>query len=480
MEDKTNTHEFYQSPLEGRYASEAMKRLFGDQRRFGMWRRIWLALATAQKQLGLDITDAQLNQMAEHLDDIDFEAAAAYESEFRHDVMAHIHAFGDVAPEARGIIHLGATSQFVNCNYDLLTMREGLDLIIGYVANIIDRLATFAATYRDLPTLGFTHYQPAQLTTVGKRAGLWCYEFVMDLEELEHRRDSIRLRGAKGTTGTQASYLALFDGDQEKVKALDHEVAKQLGLPSTYTVTGQTYSRKVDAAVIGSLAQVAATVHKLCNDIRLLANLKEVEEPFAANQVGSSAMAYKRNPMRSERATGLARWLMDLSVSPLHTAAEQWFERTLDDSANKRMAIPEAFLTADAILQIVLNVTSGLVVYPKTIAARVAAELPFMATENILMAAVQAGGDRQHLHERIRTHAMAAAAEVKQEGRPNDLIARLKADEAFAAVDIDALLDPKSFIGRAAEQVDEFIAAHVDPIRAKYAHQLGKTAELKV
>ncbi len=480
MTTEPNKHEYYESPLQGRYASESMRRLFGDQRRFGTWRRIWLALATAQKQLGLDISDTQLNQMAAHLDDIDFEAAAAYEREFHHDVMAHIHAFGDVAPDARPLIHLGATSQFVNCNYDLLTMRDGLDLIIGYLVNIIDRLGAFAATYRALPTLGFTHYQPAQLTTVGKRAALWCYEFVMDLEELEHRRDSIRLRGVKGATGTQASYLALFGGDHEKVKALDREVARQLGLPTTYTVTGQTYSRKVDAAVAASLAGVAASVHKTCNDIRLLANLKEMEEPFAAKQVGSSAMAYKRNPMRCERATGLARWLMDVSVSPLHTAAEQWFERTLDDSANKRMAIPEVFLTADSILQIVLNVVSGLVVYPKSIAARVGAELPFMATENILMAAVTAGGDRQDLHERIRTHSMAAASEVKNEGRPNDLIARLKGDDAFAAVDVDALLEPSAFIGRAPEQVDEFIAAHVEPVRAKYAHQLGQTAELKV
>ncbi len=479
MED-TNPHRYYQSPLQGRYASEAMRELFGDQRRFSTWRRIWLALATAQKQLGLAISDEQLNAMAAHLDDIDFDAAAAYERQFRHDVMAHIHAFGDAAPQARGVIHLGATSQLVNCNYDLLTMREGLDVLLGRLANIIDRLAAFAAAHRDLPTLGFTHYQPAQLTTVGKRAALWCYEFVMDLEELEHRRASIRLRGAKGTTGTQASYLALFDGDHAKVKALDHEVARQLGLEKTYTVTGQTYSRKVDAMVLASLAGVGATVHKLCNDLRLLANLKELEEPFAAGQVGSSAMAYKRNPMRCERATGLARWLMDLSVSPLHTAAEQWFERTLDDSSNKRMAIPEAFLTADAILRIVLNVADGLVVYPNTIAAHVAAELPFMATENILMAAVKAGGDRQALHERIRRHSLAAAAVVKNEGRPNDLIERLKGDEAFAGVDIDALLNPKAFIGRAPRQVDEFIAAHVEPIRKRYAHRLGQKSELKV
>ncbi|MFW6145696.1 MAG: adenylosuccinate lyase [Planctomycetota bacterium] len=480
MATSTNPHTHYQSPLQGRYASETMRALFGDQRRFSTWRRIWLALATAQKQLGLAITDEQLNAMADHLDDIDFEKAAEYEQRFRHDVMAHIHAFGDAAPAARPILHLGATSQFVNCNYDLLTMREGLEILLGYLAGIIDRLATFATAHRDLPTLGFTHYQPAQLTTVGKRAALWCYEFVMDLEELEHRRASIRLRGAKGTTGTQASYLALFDGDHAKVKALDHEVARQLGLETTYTLTGQTYSRKVDAMVLASLAGVGATVHKLCNDLRLLANLKEIEEPFAAGQVGSSAMAYKRNPMRCERATGLARWLMDLSVSPLHTAAEQWFERTLDDSSNKRMAIPEAFLTADAILRIVMNVVDGLVVYPNTIAARVAAELPFMATENILMAAATAGGDRQGLHERIRDHSLAAAAVVKNEGKPNDLIERLKGDEAFSAVDLQALLDPKAFIGRAPEQVDEFVAAHVEPIRKRYAHRLGQKAELKV
>jgi len=471
---------YYESPLQGRYAGEAMRKLFGAQRRFSTWRRLWLALATAEKKLGLNITDEQLQQMAEHLDDIDFAAAEAYERKLRHDVMAHIHAFGDAAPLARPIIHLGATSQYVNCNYDLLAMREGLDILIGHLANLIDALGAFASRYRDLPTLAFTHYQPAQLTTVGKRAALWCYEFVMDLEELQYRRDNLRLRGVKGTTGTQASFMSLFNGDHEKVKALEREVAKQLGLPATYTVTGQTYSRKVDAAVVASLAGLAASVHKTCNDLRLLANLKEIEEPFEAEQVGSSAMAYKRNPMRCERATGLARWLMDISVSPLHTAAEQWFERTLDDSSNKRLAIPEAFLTADAILQIMLNVTQGLMVYPQTIAAHVAAELPFMATENILMAAVQAGGDRQALHERIRVHSQAAAQRVKAEGKSNDLIKRLKADKAFAAVDIDAVLDPRAFVGRAPEQVDEFIAAHVEAIRKQYAHRLGQKAELKV
>jgi len=457
-----------------------MRGLFGAQRKFATWRRLWLALAEEQKRLGLDITDTQLQQMAGHLDDIDFAAAAKYEKKFRHDVMAHIHTFADAAPAARPIIHLGATSQFLNCNYDLLTMREALGILIGYLANMIDVLGTFAAAWRDLPALAFTHYQPAQLTTVGKRATLWCYEFVMDLAELEHRREGLRLRGVKGTTGTQASFLALFGGDHEKVKALDRGVAAKMDLPITYTVTGQTYSRKIDAAVTAAVAGVGATVHKFCNDIRLLANLKEIEEPFEATQVGSSAMAYKRNPMRCERATGLARWLMDIAASPLHTAAEQWFERTLDDSANKRMAIPEVFLTADAILQIALNVARGLVVYPNTIAARVAAELPFMATENILMAGAAAGGDRQGLHERIRIHSQAAAGAVKAEGKPNDLIDRLKADPAFAAVDLDAVLHPAGFIGRAAEQTDEFIATHVQPIRKKYAHRLGQEPQLRV
>lgn len=471
---------YYESPLQGRYASPAMQELFGAQRKFSTWRRCWLALAEAQKELGLAVSEAQLAEMRAHLDDIDFAKAADYERKFRHDVMAHIHAFGDVAPAARPIIHLGATSQFVNCNTELLQMRDGLDILIGYLANIIDALGEFAATHRALPCLGFTHYQPAQLVTVGKRACLWCYDFVTDLAELEYRRDGLRLRGPKGTTGTQASFLALFDGDHDKVRRLERLVAEKLGLAATYPVTGQTYSRKVDAAVLASLAGVGASVHKLCNDLRLLANLKEVEEPFETEQVGSSAMAYKRNPMRAERATALARWLMDIAPSALHTAAEQWFERTLDDSANRRMAIPEAFLTADAILQIVLNVTRGLVVYPRTIAARVAAELPFMATENILMAAVKAGGDRQALHETIRVHSQAAAQAVKAEGRPNDLLDRLRADEAFAGVDLEAVLDPAAFVGRAPQQVDEFLAECVRPVRQKYAARLGARAQLKV
>lgn len=470
----------YTSPLAGRYAGPAMSELFSAQRKFSTWRRLWLALAEAQKELGLDISDEQISQMSAHLDDIDFSAAADYEKKFRHDVMAHIHAFGDVAPAARAIIHLGATSQFVNCNTDMILIREAVRLIADQLANVIDSLGKFAHEYRDLPCLGFTHYQPAQMTTVGKRATLWCADFIRDLRDVEYRLENLEFRGAKGTTGTQASYLALFDGDHEKVIEMERLVAEKMGFEKIAPVTGQTYSRKVDAAVMQTLAGIGASVHKFCNDIRLLANLKEIEEPFATSQVGSSAMAYKRNPMRCERATGLARFLMDVSQSPLHTAAEQWFERTLDDSANRRIAIPESFLTADAILRIMLNVTRGLVVYPATIAGRIAAELPFMATENILMAAVRAGGDRQELHEKIRTHSQAAAQRVKAEGKPNDLISRLKNDEAFSALDIDTLLDPSAFIGRAPQQVDDFLKTQVTSIRQNYKSTLGQNAELSI
>ncbi|MHC4715381.1 MAG: adenylosuccinate lyase [Planctomycetota bacterium] len=473
-------HSEYESPFSARWASGAMKRLWGAQRKFSTWRRLWLALAEAQKELGLDISDAQIAEMKAHLDDIDFEAAAGYEKKFRHDVMAHVHTFGDAAPSARAIIHLGATSQFVGCNTDLILIREGLDLLIGQLANVIDQLGAFAAKHRDLPCLGFTHYQPAQLTTVGKRATLWCQEFLMDLAELAHRRASLAFRSVKGTTGTQASFLALFDGDHGKVLALERRVAEKMGFEEVLPVTGQTYSRKIDAQVAAALAGIGASAQKMCNDIRLLANLKEIEEPFEAAQIGSSAMPYKRNPMRCERATGLARFLMDVAASPLRTAAEQWFERTLDDSSNRRLAIPEAFLAADSILQIMLNVTANLVVYDRVIAAHVAAELPFMASENILMAAVTAGGDRQELHERIRTHAMAAGEQVKVHGQANDLIERLKGDEAFSAVDIDALLDPVRFIGRCPQQVDAFLAECVEPVRQRYKDVLGASAELKV
>jgi len=476
-----NKHETYTSPLETRYASREMQELFGDQMRISTWRRLWLALAQSQRELGLDsVTETQLVQMREHLDDIDFEAAGEYERKFRHDVMAHIHAFGDAAPQAKGIIHLGATSQYVNCNTDMIVMRRALETIRARLVNVIDALANFAAEHRELPCLAFTHFQPAQMTTVGKRAALWCMDFIRDLRDIEYRLANLEFRGAKGTTGTQASFLALFDGDHEKVKALDRSVAEKMGFDKIAPVTGQTYSRKIDAAIAQTLAGVAASVHKLCNDVRLLAHRKEMEEPFEKTQVGSSAMAYKRNPMRCERATGLARFVMDVSTSPLHTAAEQWFERTLDDSANKRLAMSEVFLATDAILLITLNVAQGLVVYPAVIAAGIASELPFMATENILMAAVAAGGDRQELHELIRAHSMAAGEQVKLHGKPNDLIARIKADPAFAEVDIDAALRPEDFIGRSPQQVDEFIAGEVAPIREQYKDLLGQQADLRV
>jgi adenylosuccinate lyase len=476
----TTKHDTYTSPLETRYAGKAMRELFGDNRKFGTWRRLWVALAEAQQELGLAITDEQLTQMREHLDDIDFDSAAEYEKKLRHDVMAHIHTYGDVAPAAAGIIHLGATSQYVVDNTDLLLMREAMQMVAAQLASVIDALGTFAQTHRDLACLGFTHFQPAQLTTMGKRATLWAAEFIHDLRELQFRIDTLAFRGVKGTTGTQASFLALFDGDHAKVTKLNERVAEKMSFDKTYTVTGQTYSRKVDAAIGATLAGIGATVHKFCNDVRLLAHRKEAEEPFETTQVGSSAMAYKRNPMRSERATALSRWLMDISVSPLHTAAEQWFERTLDDSANKRLALPEAFLTTDAILRITLNVARGMVVYPAMIASHVQAELPFMATENILMAAVQAGGDRQELHEVIRTHSQAAAAEVKMHGKPNDLLDRLKADPAFAGIDVDGILDPMAFVGRAPEQVDEFLAIEVDPIRTEFADALTADSDLRV
>jgi adenylosuccinate lyase len=470
----------YRSPLSGRYAGKDMRTLFGDQRKFSTWRRLWLALAEAQAELGVDITPEQLDAMRAHLDDIDFDAAAQYEATFRHDVMAHVHTFGDVAPEAKAIIHLGATSQFVGCNTDVILLREGLDLLIGQLATVIDLLSTFAAEHRDLPCLGFTHFQPAQMTTVGKRATLWIMDFVRDLRDLQHRRDELEFRGVKGTTGTQASYLTLFDGDHDKVKDLDRRVAAKFGFDLVAPVTGQTYSRKVDVQVLQTLAGIGVSVHKMCNDIRLLAHKKEMEEPFAKTQVGSSAMAYKRNPMRSERATALSRWLIDITASMSHTAAEQWLERTLDDSANRRLSIPESFLTADACLRVVANIADGLVVYPAVIASNVAAELPFMATENILMAAVQAGGDRQELHESIRQHSQAAAAEVKLKGKPNDLLDRLKADPAYAKIDFEAVLDPTTFTGRSPEQVDEFLSEIVTPIRTQYANRIQTPDDLSV
>jgi adenylosuccinate lyase len=470
----------YTSPWVERNASVEMAELFGPAKKFGTWRRLWLELAKAQKKLGLDIKQTQIEQMARHLDDIDFKKAARYEKKFRHDVMAHIHTFGEAAPKAAGIIHLGATSCFVGDNADLIIMREGLDLLAGKLACLIDLLAKFAKKYRLIPALGFTHYQPAQLTTVGKRATLWCYEFVMDLTEIEHRIATMPFRGVKGTTGTQASFLALFGGNGNKVKRLDKMVAKAFGFGQTCAVTGQTYQRKIDAQALNVLAGIAQSAHKMCNDIRLLANLKEVEEPFEKSQIGSSSMAYKRNPMRCERTTALSRLVLSLATSAGMTASEQWLERTLDDSANRRVVIAETFLAVDGILEILINIAGGLVVYPKVIAARVKAELPFMATENILMAAVQAGGNRQKLHEKIRVHSHAAAAQVKQFGKPNDLIDRLKADKAFSKIDFARVLNPKAYIGRAPQQVDEFLKEGIAPVRRKYRSQLNKKVELKV
>jgi len=470
----------YTSPLVERNASKEMAELFGAQKKFGTWRRLWLELARAQQKLGLDIKQGQIKQMAGRLDDIDFRKAARYEKQFRHDVMAHVYTFADAAPKASPIIHLGATSCYVGDNADLIIIREALELIAGKLAAVINLLGKFAKKYRSLPTLGFTHYQPAQLTTVGKRATLWCYEFVMDLQEIEHRLETLPFRGVKGTTGTQASFLELFDGNHSKVKRLDKAVAAAFGFKKICAVTGQTYQRKIDALVVNTLASVAQSAHKMCNDIRLLANLKEIEEPFEKSQIGSSAMAYKRNPMRCERATSLSRLVLSLASSPQMTASEQWLERTLDDSANRRVVIPEAFLAVDGILQILINVTGALVVYPKVIAARVMAELPFMASENILMAAVKAGGDRQELHEKIRLHSQAAAAQVKKLGKPNDLVGRLKADIAFAKVDLKKILNPEAYIGRAPRQVDEFTGDIVTPIRNRYRKEINTKVELNV
>ena len=470
----------YISPLVERNASREMAELFGAQKKFNTWRRLWLELAKAQKKLGLDIKESQIRQMVRRLDDIDFKKAARYEKQFRHDVMAHVYTFADAAPKAAPIIHLGATSCYVGDNADLIIMREALQLIAGKLAAVIDLLGKYAKRYRSMPTLGFTHYQPAQLTTVGKRATLWCYEFVMDLQEIEHRLETLPFRGVKGTTGTQASFLALFDGKHSKVKQLDKAVAAAFGFKKICAVTGQTYQRKIDALVVNTLASVAQSAHKMCNDIRLLANLKEIEEPFETSQIGSSAMPYKRNPMRCERTTALSRFVLSLASSPQMTASEQWLERTLDDSANRRIVIPEAFLAVDGILQILINVTGGLVVYPKVIASRVASELPFMASENILMAAVKAGGNRQELHEKIRLHSQAAAAQVKKLGRPNDLVGRLRADVSFAKVNLDRVLNPDAYVGRAPQQVDEFIRDVVTPIRKKYRKELNRDVELNV
>lgn len=459
-----------------------MQAIWSPRFKFTTWRRLWLALAQSQQQLGLAITDQQLAELSEHLEDIDYQNAAGYEKKLRHDVMAHVHVLGDVAPSARPIIHLGATSQFVVCNAELIMIRDGLTLVANKLATLIDRLGDFAAEHRAMPTLGFTHYQPAQPTTVGKRATLWAQDLAIALGEVEHRLDTLRFRGVKGTTGTQASFLELFDGDHDKVDQLDRLVTEKMGwdVDKRFTVTGQTYPRLVDALVASALSSVAAGTMKMATDIRLLANRKELEEPFEKDQIGSSAMAYKRNPMRSERICGLSRFVLGLTQTPYTTAAEQWMERTLDDSSCRRLTLPEPFLALDGVLDIAINVASGLVVYEKTIASNLAKELPFMATENILMAAVQHGGDRQELHEVIRVHSQAAAQRVKAEGAENDLLDRLKTDENFAGIDLENVLDASKYVGRSPEQVDAFITEVVEPIRQRYAKALAYDPTLKV
>ncbi len=470
----------YQNPLTTRYASARMSEIWSPQRKFSTWRRLWVALAEAEAELGLPISAGQIAQLKEHVDDIDFEAARQYERRLRHDVMAHVHTYGDVCPDARGIIHLGATSCFVTDNTDLLLLRDALELVARRLAAVIDCLGRFAAARRDLACLGFTHFQPAQPTTMGKRACLWAYDLVLDLEEVERRLAGLKARGPKGTTGTQASFLQLFEGDHAKVRRLEQLVCQKIGFEESYPVTGQTYPRKIDSQVLDALSGIAQSAQKAATDLRLLAHRKEVEEPLEKEQVGSSAMAYKRNPMRCERICSLGRFVTGLQASAAQTAATQWLERTLDDSAIRRLVLPQGFLATDAVLILYQNVAGGLVVYPKVIGGHLEAELPFMATENILMAAVAAGGDRQELHERIRRHSQAAAAVVKQQGGRNDLLDRLAADEAFGQVDLAAVLEPSQFVGRAPEQVDEFVAEVVEPIRARYAGSLDSEASVEV
>ena len=472
----------YISPLSQRYASREMQFIFSQDMKFRTWRKLWIALAETEKELGLPITQEQIDELKAHAEDINYEVAAAREKEVRHDVMAHVYAYGVQCPKAKGIIHLGATSCYVGDNTDLIIMKEALLLVRRKLVNVIASLADFADKWKDQPTLAFTHFQPAQPTTVGKRACLWLSEFLMDLEDLEYVLGSLRLLGSKGTTGTQASFLELFDADQEKVDRLDPMIAEKLGFESCYAVSGQTYSRKVDTRVAGVLAGIAASAHKMAGDIRLLQHLKEVEEPFEKSQIGSSAMAYKRNPMRSERIDSLSRYVMIDALNPAITSASQWFERTLDDSANKRLSIPEAFLATDGILDLCINVTNGLVVYPKVIEKHLMAELPFMATENIMMDAVKAGGDRQELHERIRTLSMQAGRNVKEKGEENNLLALIAADPSFHMTleELQALMDPARYTGRAPRQTAVFLSETVRPVLEARKDLLGLTAEISV
>ncbi|MEA5073166.1 MAG: adenylosuccinate lyase [Eubacterium aggregans] len=475
--------EYYESPLIERYASKEISRIFSADNKFSTWRKLWVALAEAEQELGLPITDAQIEELRAKIYDIDYDMAAKEEKILRHDVMAHVHTYGAQCPGAKGIIHLGATSAYVGDNTDIITYTEGLVHVKGILVNLIAKLTDFAMEYKDLPTLGFTHFQPAQLTTVGKRATLWIQDLLLDYEDLCHLISNVRLRGAKGTTGTQASFMDLFENDQAKVKQIDALVAKKMGYKKTYAVTGQTYPRKFDAQVLAVLSGIAQSLSKFATDIRLLQHLKEVEEPFEKTQIGSSAMAYKRNPMRSERICSLARYVIVDSLNPAITQATQWFERTLDDSANKRIAVPEAFLAVDAIISIANNVAGGLVVYPKVIRQHILNELPFMATENIIMEGVKRGGDRQDLHEKIRVLSMEAGATVKVEGKPNDLMDRIVADGTFGITEADvaAILDPSLYIGRAPQQVEDFIEEEVTPILEANADLIDKSeVDLKV
>ena len=473
-------YQTYDNPLIERYASRKMAHLWSPQVKFSTWRKLWVALAEAERALGLNITESQIEAMRGAVEAIDFPAAEAYERRFRHDVMAHVHAFGDAAPAARAIIHLGATSCYVTDNTDLILTREALTLVRDQLVGAIEALADFAARWKDQPCLGYTHFQPAQLVTVGKRATLWCYELILDLGEVERRLEDLRFLGVKGTTGTQASFLALFDGDHAKVRELDARVAAAFGFDKTYAVSGQTYSRKVDSLTVASLASIAESAHRFGMDLRLLAHEQEVEEPFESEQIGSSAMAYKRNPMRAERMCSLARYVMSQVPGIADTAATQWLERTLDDSAIRRLILPQAFLGIDAVLTLYNNVVPGLIVHPPVIARRLAQQLPFMATENLLMAAVQAGGDRQELHERIRVHSLEAAARMKGGAENNDLVDRLRDDPAFPKLDFADVMDPAKFTGRSSAQVDEFLEAEVEPIRRRHAGRASSVAEVRV
>ena len=472
----------YTSPLSERYASKEMQYIFSPDKKFRTWRKLWIALAETEKELGLDITDEQIEELKAHADDINYDVAKEREKVVRHDVMSHVYAYGKQCPKAKGIIHLGATSCYVGDNTDIILMSEALEIVRKKLINVIAELAKFADEHKNLPTLAFTHFQPAQPTTVGKRATLWMQEFMMDLEDLEYVKGSLKLLGSKGTTGTQASFLELFDGDQETIDKIDPMIAKKMGFETCYPVSGQTYSRKVDTRVVNVLAGIAASAHKMSNDIRLLQHLKEIEEPFEKTQIGSSAMAYKRNPMRSERIASLSRYVMVDAMNPAITSATQWFERTLDDSANKRLSVPEGFLAIDGILDLCLNVVDGLVVSPKVIEKRLMSELPFMATENIMMDAVKAGGDRQELHERIRELSMEAGRNVKEKGLDNNLLELIAADPAFnlSLEELQKTMDPAKYVGRAPVQVEAYLNNVVNPMLEANKEILGVTAEINV